>query len=133
MTSSLDGRIHIEPGHRAVGESIAARLNTPAAKRESMKVECSDFDGVRYKVEMMDDKDTLSVSLAVRNFAEIKDAVGEKYFTDKYPGTMAQPEPGYALTIKVALSKLPDGAVDAGAASPPRAAHSPPSPPPPPL
>ena len=115
MTSSLDGRIHLEPGHRAVGESVAARLNTAAGKREAVKVECSDFDGVKYRVEMLDDKDTLSVSLATRNFAEIKDAVGEKYFLDKYPGMMAQPEDGYSITVKIALSTLPDGGVDAGA------------------
>uniref|UniRef100_A0A7S3ABG9 Arp2/3 complex 34 kDa subunit n=1 Tax=Haptolina ericina TaxID=156174 RepID=A0A7S3ABG9_9EUKA len=115
MTSSLDGRIHLEPGHRAVGESVAARLNTAAGKREAVKVECSDFDGVKYRVEMLDDKDTLSVSLATRNFAEIKDAVGEKYFLDKYPAMMAQPEDGYSITVKIALSTLPDGGVDAEA------------------
>lgn len=113
MTSSFDGRIHLEPGHRAVAETVAARLKASAGKRESVKVECSDFDGVRYRVETMDDKDTLCLSLAVRNFAEIKDAVGEKYFLDKYPG-MTQPEAGFSLTVKVSLTKLPNGSVDTG-------------------
>ena len=27
--------IHLEPGHRVVGETIAARLNAPADKREA--------------------------------------------------------------------------------------------------
>ena len=119
MSASLDGRIHLEPGHRAVGESVAARVKTAAGKREAVKVECSDYDGVRYKVEMPD-KDTLCVSLFVRNFDEIKTSVGDKYFSNLYPGLAETPEPGFSLTVKVPLDRLPDGAMDAGApAAPP--------------
>ena len=114
MSASLDGRIHLEPGHRAVGESVAARVKTAAGKREAVKVECSDYDGVRYKVEMPD-KDTLCVSLFVRNFDEIKTSVGDKYFSNLYPGLADTPEPGFSLTVKVPLDRLPDGAMDAGA------------------
>jgi len=108
MSSSLDGRIHLEPGHRAVGESVAARVQSAAGQREAVKVECSDYDGSMYKVEMPD-KDTLCVSLYVRCYNEIKDAVGEKYFKELYPGMTAAPEPGYSLTVQLPLS---DGQID---------------------
>mmetsp|Transcript_17748 Transcript_17748/g.44632 ORF Transcript_17748/g.44632 Transcript_17748/m.44632 type:complete len:314 (-) Transcript_17748:433-1374(-) len=114
MSASLDGRIHLEPGHRAVGESVAARVKTAAGKREAVKVECSDFDGVRYKVEMPD-KDTLCVSIFVRNFPEIKDLVGDKYFQELYKGMCSTPEPGYSLTLKIPLNSSPDNNVEADA------------------
>jgi len=104
MSASLDGRIHLEPGHRAVGESIATRVQSAAGQREAVKVEASDYDGVRYKVEMPD-KDTLNVSLYVRCFHEIKDAVGDKYFRELYPGMLDTPEPGYSLTVRVPLAE----------------------------
>ena len=42
--------IHLEPGHRVVGETIAARLNAPPDKREAVDVRAADFDDVQYHV-----------------------------------------------------------------------------------
>lgn len=116
MLATLDGRIHLEPGHRTIAESIAARVKVEAGtrEREAVKVECSDFDGVRYKVDMPD-KDTLCVSLFVRNFSDIKNAVGEQYFQNLYPALSPTPDPMYSLTVKIDLKKVDDGTLDAGA------------------
>mmetsp|Transcript_19589 Transcript_19589/g.33342 ORF Transcript_19589/g.33342 Transcript_19589/m.33342 type:complete len:310 (-) Transcript_19589:104-1033(-) len=109
---SFDGRIHLEAGHRVVGESVAARIKAaPGRRGEAVKVECSDFDGVRYKVEMPD-QNSLSVSIYVRCFAEIVAEVGEKYFEDMYPGLLVAADAGYSLTVRVGLDSLPAGSED---------------------
>lgn len=115
LWASLDGRVQLEHAHRTVAESIGARVKVPADARELVpKVEVSDFDGVRYKVDMPE-RDTLRVSVFVRDFDAIKEAVGWKYFESLYPGLCPTPDLGYSLTVKVDLKGVDDGSVDAGA------------------
>jgi len=100
--------IHLEPGHRVIGETIAARLNAPADKREAVDVRAADFDDVQYHVQVApEDRNTMHVHVWVRGFKEINDAVGDEYFQELYPGMLAKPAKGYSLSLAVNLDTVP--------------------------
>jgi len=100
--------IHLEPGHRIVGETIAARLNAPADKREAVDVRAADFDEVQYHVQVApEDRSVMHVHIWVRAFSEINDAVGDEYFQQLYPGMLAKPAKGYSLSLAVNLDTVP--------------------------
>ena len=92
-------------------------------------MKADDFDGVFFYVCVDPEKrDLLRVSLFAPCFAQIKEAVGEQYFTDLYSSacaTVEAPQAGYSLTVAVNLDALPPDNAAKGA--PPGAAHSPPA------
>jgi len=105
------GRIHIEPAHRVVYETVRARIFADPAEREAVDVRSDDFDGVTYYVSVLpEQKNVLRVSLFAPAFAELKEAVGEKFFADMYTAVGAvveAPQQGYSLTVAVDLDTLP--------------------------
>eukprot|EP00321_Phaeocystis_globosa_P000598 CAMPEP_0118828194 /NCGR_PEP_ID=MMETSP1162-20130426/17052_1 /TAXON_ID=33656 /ORGANISM="Phaeocystis Sp, Strain CCMP2710" /LENGTH=309 /DNA_ID=CAMNT_0006759137 /DNA_START=28 /DNA_END=957 /DNA_ORIENTATION=- len=102
--------IHLEPGHRVVGETIAARFNAPADKREAVDVRAADFDDVQYHVQVApEDRNTMHIHVWVRNFKEIEEQVGEQYFQEVYPGMLAKPAAkGYSISLTVNLDTIPE-------------------------
>ena len=83
-----------------------------ADKREAVDVKADDFDGVTFYVSVdPDQREVLRVSIFVPCFAEIKDAVGDKYFQDLYASNCAvleqPPQQSFSLTVAVNLDALP--------------------------
>ena len=116
--------IHLEPGHRVVGETIAARLNAPPDKREAVDVRAADFDDVQYHVQVApEDRNTMHVHVWVRGFKEINDAVGDEYFQELYPGMLAKPAKGYSLSLAVNLDTVPTDKASRGARTPAHQKH----------
>mmetsp|Transcript_67089 Transcript_67089/g.132959 ORF Transcript_67089/g.132959 Transcript_67089/m.132959 type:complete len:324 (-) Transcript_67089:299-1270(-) len=105
------GRIHLEPGHRVIAETVRARVNAEPSMREACDVKADDFDGVSIYVNVKpEQKDMMYVSIFAPCFAEIKDAVGDQYFADLYAphGTVdSAPQPGYNQTFVFDLNQLP--------------------------
>ena len=97
--------IHLEPGHRIVGETVAARINAERHE-EAVDVRAADFDHVEYHVTINPDERTLmKVSVKVPAFDEVKAAVGDAYFSDLYGGMLAPAaEQGFSLTLNVDLA-----------------------------
>jgi len=101
--------IHLEPGHRVVGETIAARFNAPADKREAVDVRAADLDDVQYHVQVApEDRNLMHIHVWVRNFKEIEEQVGEQYFQELYPGMLAKPAKGYSISLAVNLDTIPE-------------------------
>jgi len=100
--------IHLEPGHRIVAETLAARFHAPPDKREAVDVTCSDFGCQYYVCVAQEEKHILRVSLWLRCFEEIRDMVGANYFQEMYAG-MLEPTPrqNFKLTLAVNLDALP--------------------------
>ena len=121
--------IHLEPGHRIVAETIAARIHSPAEKREAVDVRCSDFGAQYYVSVSPEQKNIMRVSLWLHCYDEVKDLVGERFFQEMYPGLEA-PQQGYSLTLAVDLDMLPPDTAARGVHGPPpapplaRAPHS---------
>ena len=108
--------IHLEPGHRVVGETIAARFNAPADKREAVDVRAADFDDVQYHVQVApEDRNTMHIHVWVRNFKEIEEQVGEQYFQEVYPGMLAKAAKGYSISLTVNLDTIPEDQTARGA------------------
>ena len=109
--------IHLEPGHRVVGETIAARFNAPADKREAVDVRAADFDDVQYHVQVApEDRNLMHIHVWVRNFKEIEEQVGEQYFQEVYPGMLAKPAAkGYSISLAVNLDTIPEDQTARGA------------------
>ena len=84
--------IHLEPGHRVVGETIAARFNAPADKREAVDVRAADLDDVQYHVQVApEDRSVMHIHMWCRNFNEISEAVGDQYFSQwKAPSALSE-------------------------------------------
>ena len=105
------GRIHIEPGHRIVAEAARARIFSDPERREAVDVKCDDFDGVvLYVAVSPEQKEVMRVSIFAPCFAQIKEAVGDRYFEELYHSVGASIEaaqPGYSLTVAVNLDALP--------------------------
>jgi len=102
--------IHLEPGHRIVAETVAARIHSTPDKREAVDVRCSDFGSQYYVSALPEEKQMLRVSLWVANFQQIKDLVGESFFSKQYSeeGTcLESPQQGYSLTVAVNLDEIP--------------------------
>ena len=79
------GRIHIEPGHRIVAEAARARIFSDPERREAVDVKCDDFDGVvLYVAVSPEQKEVMRVSIFAPCFAQIKEAVGDRYFEELY-------------------------------------------------
>lgn len=108
-SDSHAGRIHLEPSHRVVAETVAARVHSNPDQREAVDVKCDDFDGATYYVSVApEEKNILRVSLYVNNYKEIVDAVGGGHFQALYSGMISpNPVPGYSLTLVVDLDQLP--------------------------
>lgn len=103
--------IHLEPGHRIVAETLAARFHAAPDKREAVDVTCADFGCQYYVCAAQEEKHILRVSLWLRCFDEIRDMVGERYFQELYPGMLEPtPRPNYKITIAVNLDQLPPDA-----------------------
>lgn len=104
----------MEAGHRVVAETVRARIHAPSDAREACDVKADDFDGVSiYVCVRPDEKSVMRVSAFVPCFAEIKEAVGDRYFEELYAphGTVEKPpQSGYSLTISFALDQLPPDA-----------------------
>eukprot|EP00908_Phaeocystis_cordata_P027320 Transcript_9875.p2 GENE.Transcript_9875~~Transcript_9875.p2 ORF type:complete len:309 (-),score=149.69 Transcript_9875:156-1082(-) len=101
--------IHLEPGHRVVGETIAARFNAPADKREAVDVRAADLDDVQYHVQVApEDRSVMHIHMWCRNFNEISEAVGDQYFEELYPGMLAKPAKGYSISLAVNLDSIPE-------------------------
>ena len=101
--------IHLEPGHRVVGETIAARFNAPVDKREAVDVRAADLDDVQYHVQVApEDRNLMHIHVWVRNFQEIEEQVGEQYFQELYPGMLAKPAKGYSISLAVNLDTIPE-------------------------
>ena len=101
--------IHLEPGHRVVGETIAARFNAAADKREAVDVRAADLDDVQYHVQVApEDRNLMHIHVWVRNFKEIEEQVGEQYFQELYPGMLAKPAKGYSISLAVNLDTIPE-------------------------
>jgi len=101
--------IHLEPGHRVIGETIAARLNAPADKREAVDVRAADFDDVQYHVQVApEDRNVMHIHIWVRDFAAIQESVGDEYFQELYPGMLAKPAKGFSVSLAVNLDTVPD-------------------------
>ena len=98
--------IHLEPGHRIVAETIAARVHSPPEKREAVDVRCSDFGAQYYVSVQPEQKNIMRVSLWLHCYDEVKDLVGERFFQEMYPG-LESPQQGYSLTLAVDLDMLP--------------------------
>lgn len=108
--------IHLEPGHRVVGETIAARFNAPAEKREAVDVRAADLDDVQYHVQVApEDRNLMHIHVWVRNFKEIEEQVGEQYFQELYPGMLAKPAKGYSISLAVNLDTIPEEKTARGA------------------
>jgi len=105
------GRIHLEPGHRVIAETVGARVRAEPDMREACDVKADDFDGVSIYINVKpEQKDMMYVSIQVPCFADIKDAVGDRYFDELYAphGKVDQPaQPGYNLTFLFDLNQLP--------------------------
>ena len=99
--------IHLEPGHRIVAETVAARLHSAPDKREAVDVRCSDFGAQYYVSVQPEEKHILRVSLWLRCFEEIVDAVGQGWLQDFYAGMVEAPQAGYKLTLAINLDSLP--------------------------
>jgi actin related protein 2/3 complex subunit 2 len=97
--------IHLEHGHRIVGETVAARINAERHE-EAVDVRAADFDHVEYHVTINPDERTLmKVSVKVPAFDEVKAAVGDAYFSGLYGGMLAPAaEQGFSLTLNVDLA-----------------------------
>ena len=108
--------IHLEPGHRIVAETLAARFHAPPDKREAVDVTCSDFGCQYYVCVQQEEKHILRVSLWLRCYDEIRDMVGEKYFQDLYAGMLEpMPRQNFKITLAVNLDQLPPDAEGKGA------------------
>jgi hypothetical protein len=101
------GRIHIEPAHRVVAETVRARVYADYDHREAVDVKCDDFDRVTFYICVApEQKEVMRVSLFAPCYATIESAVGEAYFRDLYAevGAVLEPaQPGYSLTVAVNL------------------------------
>jgi len=80
-------------------------------QRDAVDVRCDDFDGVTYYVSVLpEQKNVLRVSLFAPCFAELKEAVGDRYFEDLYAsvgGVLEAPQQGYSLTVALDLDTVP--------------------------
>jgi actin related protein 2/3 complex subunit 2 len=100
--------IHLEPGHRVVGETIAARFNAAPDKREAVDVRAADLDDVQYHIQVQpEDRSVMHIHMWVRNFNEINEAVGDGYFKDLYPGMLTKPAKGYSISLAINLDTVP--------------------------
>ena len=102
------GRIHIEPAHRVVAETVRARVYSDAEHREAVDVKADDFDRVTYYVCVApEQKEVLRVSLFVPCWATIREAIGDEYFSALYAevgaAVEATPQPMYSLTVAIDL------------------------------
>lgn len=69
---------------------MRARIHSDADKREAVDVKADDFDGVSFYVCVLpEQREVLRVSLFVPCFAQIKAAVGDKYFEELYASSCA--------------------------------------------
>jgi len=110
------GRIHLEAGHRVVAETVRARIfyDGDPEKREAVDVKADDFDGTSFYVMVPpEQKHLMRVSFFAPCFADIKEAVGDGYFTELFSlfacCSVDAPQPGFSLTILVNLDALPTG------------------------
>jgi len=99
--------IHLEPGHRIVAEAVAARVHSAPDKREAVDVRCSDFGAQYYVSVQPEEKHVVRVSLWLRCYEEIAEAVGQGWFQEFYAGMVEAPQAGYKLTLAVNLDRLP--------------------------
>jgi len=108
--------IHLEPGHRIVAETVAARIHSAPDKREAVDVRCSDFGAQYYVSVQPDEKHMVRVSLWLRCFDEVMEAVGDRWFQEFYPGMVeTPPQAGYKLTLAINLDSLPADSEGRGA------------------
>ena len=101
------GRIHIEPAHRVVAETVRARVYADVDHREAVDVKCDDFDRVTFYICVApEQKEVMRVSLFAPCYAAIESAIGDAYFRDLYAevgAVLEPPQPGYSLTVAVNL------------------------------
>merc|ERR1711920_45043 len=100
--------IHLEASHRIVAETVAARVHSDPEKREAVDVRCADFGAQYYVSVTPEERHILRVSLWLKCFEEIKEAVGDGFFQEMYPGMVeSPPQQGYKLTLAVNLDNVP--------------------------
>ena len=101
--------IHLEPGHRIVSDTLAAAFDAPVDRREAVDVRCCDFGAQYHLASHPDKKHILRLSVWLRCYAEVEEAVGTAFFRDMYCAMLQPtPLPGCSLTLAVDLDQLPE-------------------------
>ncbi|KAJ3109844.1 hypothetical protein HDU97_000074 [Phlyctochytrium planicorne] len=95
---------------RHMGQQQSFGGNFQASLQQiSPKIKLSDFDGVSYSLSTPESKTVILLSMIMRCFPELKSYGAEEILRREYgPLFQSVPEPGYDVTLKIDLERLPD-------------------------